>query len=98
MAARRLALSPEARADDIATCLAAAGFAPRLQDREDHIAIETELPNSVSAESWHELLLLLQKADSFGLDSSESGRTLRVAVRKNTPATTDVVRGHGHQL
>ncbi|MGP8300190.1 hypothetical protein ACTPOK_20115 [Streptomyces inhibens] len=90
--------SPEARADDIAARLSAAGFAPRLQHHDDRIAIEMEVSGSASEEAWRELFPLLETADRFGLISSGSDRIAWAAVHRNTPATTDVVRGHGHQL
>lgn len=88
--------SPEERADSIAARLSAAGFAPRLQQHDDHIAVEMEVPNPVSAESWRELLRLFATADWYGLaDSEKYGRTAWAGVRKNAPATIQVVQGHG---
>lgn len=91
-------LSPEARADVIAVHLSSAGFSPRVTYQADHTCIETEVPESVSANSWRELLKLLETADWFGLDSSESGLTAWAGFSKGTPATIAFVRGHGHQL
>ncbi|MEV0527071.1 hypothetical protein AB0I66_26925 [Streptomyces sp. NPDC050439] len=93
----RLVPSPEARADEIVAGLSAAGFTPRLQHHADRISIETKVPSSVSAESWQRLLTLLMTSDGFGLDTTASGTTARAAVRKETPATIRLVRGHGHQ-
>lgn len=88
--------SPEERAASIAAQLSAAGFAPRLHRHDDHIAIEMEVPNPVSAESWRELLRLFAMADWYGLaDSEKYGRTAWAGVRKNAPATIQVVQGHG---
>ncbi|MEU5424323.1 hypothetical protein AB0H73_01755 [Streptomyces olivoreticuli] len=85
------------RADHMAARLSAAGFTPRVTHRTDQTRIETEVPDAVSADSWRDLLAVLETADSFGLVVGDSGRTAWAAVSEETPATASTVRGHGHQ-
>jgi hypothetical protein len=83
----------------MAARLSAAGFTPNVTHHDDCTCIESEVPDSISAESWRELLAALETADWFGLvDSSESGRTVWAAVSNEAPATADAVRGHIRQL
>ncbi|MFD3513560.1 hypothetical protein [Streptomyces sp. NPDC058657] len=87
----------EAKARGIAARLSAVGLAPRVERHAHFIAIEAEVPESLTAESWRELLAAMAEADRFGLlANSVNGRTLWAAVRTATPATGDV-RGPGHQ-
>jgi len=88
--------SPEERVDTIAAQLAAAGFAPLLRDRHDHIAIEVNVPDQTSAESWEVLLTQLASADWFGhVVSTERGHAAWAGVYKKTPAATPVAQRHG---
>jgi hypothetical protein len=92
--------SPEARVDKLAASLSAAGFSPHVKDHKNCACIEIDMavPDSLSAESWRELLALLDTADWFGLtDSTTSGRTVWAAISKEARATAGAVRGHGSQ-
>ena len=89
---------PEARAEAIAARFAAAGLSPRVMDHGSHTCVEADVPDSVAAEAWQELVTVLDQADSFGLFSGRSGCTAWATVRKETPATEQAVRGHGRQL
>ncbi|MDJ0461495.1 hypothetical protein [Streptomyces sp. H27-C3] len=94
----RLVPSPEVRADTIFERLAAAGLIPQVTDYSDHTHIEAEVPESLSAESWREVLALLATADWSGqVDSSASGLSVWAAVRKDTTATVGIFRGRSHQ-
>ncbi|MFI8866819.1 hypothetical protein OG893_20050 [Streptomyces sp. NBC_01696] len=87
----------EPRAEDIAARLFALGLAPRVERYAAFTAIEAEVPETLSADSWRELLKAVAEADRFGLlANSVNGRTLWAAVRTAIPATDDV-RGPGHQ-
>ena len=87
----------EVSAEDIAARLTAAGLTTRVQEHARHTSIEAEIPESLPAESWREVLEVVTEADRFGLvASSANGRTLWAAVHKAVPATGDV-RGPGHQ-
>ncbi|WP_078872448.1 hypothetical protein [Streptomyces sp. NRRL S-337] len=87
----------EARAEGIAARLSAVGLTPRVEQHARHTSIEAEVPESLAAESWRELLEAVAEADRFGLlANSLNGRTLWAAVRTAAPATGDV-RGPGHQ-
>lgn len=82
----------QARVDDIAAGLAALGFDPYVQDHRGHACLETEVPDSTTAESWGALLALLETADQFGLVNSASrGLIVWAAVRKDAPATDDAI-------
>jgi hypothetical protein len=68
-----------------------------VEDQARYTSIEAEVPESLSAESWREVLEVVAEADRFGLvANSLSGRTLWAAVDKTVPATGDV-GGPGHQ-
>ncbi|MFI0711695.1 hypothetical protein ACH4SK_13780 [Streptomyces inhibens] len=87
----------EASAEDIAVRLSAVGLTPRVEQHAQLTSIEADVPESLSAESWRELLEAVAGADRFGLfANSLNGRTFWAAVRTAAPATGDV-RGPGHQ-
>ncbi|MFD9206797.1 hypothetical protein ACFVZM_11010 [Streptomyces sioyaensis] len=87
----------ELRAEDIAARLSAVGLTPRVEQHAQVTSIEAEVPESLSAASWGEILEAVAEADRFGLlANSLNGRTLWAAVHTATPATGDV-RGPGHQ-
>ncbi|MFF9782100.1 hypothetical protein [Streptomyces nigrescens] len=87
----------EPRAEGIAARLSAAGLAPRVEQHQEATTIEAEIPESLSADSWREVLEAVAEADRFGLlANSLNGRTLWAAVRTAAPATGDV-RGPGRQ-
>ncbi|MFE7786052.1 hypothetical protein [Streptomyces nigrescens] len=87
----------ELRAEDIAARLSAVGLTPRVEQHVQLTSIEAEVPESLSAESWREVLEAVAEADRFGLlANSLNGRTLWAAVSTTTPATGDV-RGPGRQ-
>ncbi|WP_406469528.1 hypothetical protein OH738_23380 [Streptomyces hirsutus] len=87
----------EVSAEAIATRLSAVGLATRVEERDDCTAIEVEVPEPLSAESWREVLEAVAKADRFGLlATSSNDRTLWAVVRKAVPATGDV-GGPDHQ-
>ncbi|MFI1303899.1 hypothetical protein [Streptomyces sioyaensis] len=87
----------ELRAEGIAARLSAAGLTPRVERHQEVTSIEAEVPESLSADSWREVLEAVAEADRFGLlANSLNGRTLWAAVRTAAPATGDV-RGPGRQ-
>ncbi|MGW3012992.1 hypothetical protein ACWC9R_29800 [Streptomyces sp. NPDC001219] len=87
----------ELRAEDIAARLSAVGLTPRVEQHAQVTSIEAEVPESLSAESWREVLEAVAQADRFGLlANSLNGRTLWAAVHTAAPATGDV-RGPGYQ-
>jgi hypothetical protein len=70
-----------------------------MTDHDDHTRIETEVTGEVSAQSWRELLALLESADRFGLvNSSASGLTAWAVIANGTPAKArDASQGSAHQ-
>ncbi|MFI6528783.1 hypothetical protein [Streptomyces uncialis] len=87
----------EGRAEDMAVRLSAFGLTPRVEQHASHTSIEAEVPESLPAESWREVLAVMAEADRFGLlASSLNGRTLWAALHKAVPATGDV-RGPDRQ-
>ncbi|MGW0030140.1 hypothetical protein ACWDXD_09945 [Streptomyces sp. NPDC003314] len=89
--------APEVSAEALAARLSALGLTTRVLDHTRHTLIEAEVPETLTAETWREVLEVLAQADRFGLlATSLGGRTLWAAVNKAVPATGDV-RGPGHQ-
>ncbi|MFD5365504.1 hypothetical protein [Streptomyces sp. NPDC127103] len=87
----------EVSAEALAARLSAAGLTTRMEEHAKHTSIEVEVPESLPAETWREVLEVVAKADRFGLlATSLGGRTLWAAVNKAVPPTGDV-RGPGHQ-
>ena len=85
------------RAEAIAARLSAVGLATRVEEHDDCTAIEAEVPEPLSAESWREVLEAVADADRFGLlATSSNDRTLWAVVHETVPATGDV-GGPGHQ-
>ncbi|MDG9720951.1 hypothetical protein [Streptomyces sp. DH24] len=86
----------EERAEAIAARLSAVGLTTRVEERADCTAIEAEVPEPLSAESWREALEAVAEADRFGLLATSSyDRTLWAVVRRTNPAAGDA-RGRGH--
>ncbi|MEU7646807.1 hypothetical protein [Streptomyces huasconensis] len=81
----------------IAARLSALGLLARVDDHPRHTSVVAEVPESLSAESWREVLHVVAEADRFGLlATSLNGRTLWAVVRKAAPTTGDV-GGPSHQ-
>jgi hypothetical protein len=60
-----------------------------MEERDDCTAIEAEVPEPLSAESWREALEAVATADRFGLlATSSNDRTLWAVVRKRSPRRT----------
>jgi len=84
-------------AEAIAARLSAVGLTTRVEEHARHTSIEAEVPESLSVESWREVLEVVAEADRFGLVATNlSGRTLWAVVHKTVPTTGDV-GGPGHQ-
>ncbi|MER7573216.1 hypothetical protein [Streptomyces sp. NPDC126514] len=84
-------------AEALAARLSALGLTTRVEEHSCHTSVEAELPDSLSAETWWEVLDTVALADRFGLlATSLNGRTLWAAVRKSAPTTGDV-GGPSHQ-
>ncbi|MFE7584361.1 hypothetical protein ACFU5Y_22705 [Streptomyces gardneri] len=89
--------APEVSAEALAARLSAIGLTTRVLEHTRHTSIEAEVPDSLPAETWREVLEVVGSADRFGLlATSLGGRTLWAAVNKAVPATGDV-RGPGRQ-
>ncbi|MER6114024.1 hypothetical protein [Streptomyces hirsutus] len=81
----------EVSAEAIAARLSAVGLTTRVEERDGSTSIEAEVPESLSAETWREVLEVVAKADRFGLlATSMNGRTIWAVVRKAVSATGDV--------
>ncbi|MER7487745.1 hypothetical protein ABTY20_17920 [Streptomyces sp. NPDC126497] len=81
----------------IAARLSAVGLFTRVEERDRYTTVEAEVPESLSADSWREVLEVVAEADRFGLlATSLNDRTLWAVVRKAVPATGDV-GGPSHQ-
>ncbi|MEW1759668.1 hypothetical protein AB0393_24550 [Streptomyces cyaneofuscatus] len=87
----------EVTATAIAARLSAAGLRPRVEEDTQFTTVEAEVPDTLSADSWREVLDAVADADRFGLvATSLNGRTLWAVVRKTVPTTGDV-GGPGYQ-
>ncbi|WP_328895166.1 hypothetical protein [Streptomyces sp. NBC_00236] len=81
----------------IAARLSAVGLPTRVEEHNRFTTVEAEVPETLSAESWREVLDVVADADRFGLlATSLNGRTLWAVVRKTVPTTGDV-GGPGYQ-
>ncbi|MCX4963314.1 hypothetical protein OHA98_00495 [Streptomyces sp. NBC_00654] len=81
----------------LAARLSAAGLRPRVEEHTRFTTVEAEVPDTLSADSWREVLEAVAEADRFGLlATSLNGRTLWAVVRKTVPTTGDV-GGPGYQ-
>ncbi|MGW5471531.1 hypothetical protein [Streptomyces chartreusis] len=81
----------------IAARLSALGLLTRVEEHPRLTSVEAEVSESVSAETWREVLEVVAEADQFGLlATSLNGRTLWAVVRKTVPTTGDV-GGPSHQ-
>lgn len=81
----------------LAARLSAVGLPTRVEEHNRFTTVEAEVPETLSAESWREVLDVVAKADRFGLlATSLNGRTLWAVVRKTVPTTGDV-GGPGYQ-
>ncbi|WP_405670000.1 hypothetical protein [Streptomyces sp. NBC_00055] len=75
----------------IAARLSAVGLPTRVEEHNRFTTVEAEAPETLSAESWREVLDVVAEADRFGLlATSLNGRTLWAVVRKTVPTTGDV--------
>jgi len=81
----------------IAARLSAVGLPTRVEEYARFTSVEADVPESLSTESWREVLEAVAEADRFGLlATSLNGRTLRAVVDKAVPTTGDV-GGPSHQ-
>ncbi|MFD7066035.1 hypothetical protein ACFV97_02230 [Streptomyces sp. NPDC059913] len=81
----------------LAVRLSAAGLPARVEEHTRFTTVAAEVPETLSAESWREVLEVVAEADRFGLlATSLNGRTLWAVVRKTVPTTGDV-GGPGYQ-
>ena len=84
-------------AASLAARLSAIGLLTRVEEHPRHTSVEAEVPDTISAELWREVLDVVAEADRFGLlATSMNGRTLWAVVRKTVPTTGDV-GGPSHQ-
>ncbi|MGW8351178.1 hypothetical protein [Streptomyces wedmorensis] len=83
--------APEVSTEALAARLSAVGLTTRVEKHPRHTSIEAEVPESLPAETWQEVLEVVAAADRFGLlATSLGGRTLWAAVNKAVPAMGDV--------
>jgi hypothetical protein len=81
----------------IAARLSAVGLFTRVEEHDRYTTIAAEVPESLSADLWREVLEVVAEADRFGLHATSlNDRTLWAVVRRAVPATGDV-GGPGHQ-
>ena len=85
------------RAAAIAARLSGLGLPARVEEHDRHTSVEAEVPESLTADLWREVLEAVAEADQFGLlATSMNDRALWAVVRKTVPATGDV-GGPSHQ-
>jgi hypothetical protein len=62
-----------------------------LEEHDRHTSVRTEVPDSLTADLWREVLEAVAEADRFGLlATSLNDRTLWAVVNKAVPTTGDV--------
>jgi hypothetical protein len=62
-----------------------------VEEDDRHTSIEAEVPESLTADLWREVLEAVAEADRFGLlATSLNDRTLWAVVNKAVPTTGDV--------
>ncbi|MFD5860527.1 hypothetical protein [Streptomyces chartreusis] len=75
----------------IAARLSGIGLSARVEEHDRYASVQTELPESLSADLWREVLEVVATADRFGLlATSLNDRTLWAVVHKAVPTTGDV--------
>jgi len=75
----------------IAARLSAGGLSARVEEHDRYALVEAEVPDSLAADLWREVLEAVAEADRFGLVATGlNGRTLWAVVRKAVPTTGDV--------
>lgn len=68
-----------------------------MEEHDRHTSVEAEVPDSITADLWREVLEAVAEADQFGLLATAlHGRTPWAVVRKAAPTTGDV-GGPSHQ-
>ncbi|MEV5909870.1 hypothetical protein ACWEGX_07265 [Streptomyces chartreusis] len=81
----------------IAARLSDIGLPARVEEHDRYASVQTELPESLSADLWRDVLEVVAEADRFGLlATSLNDRTLWAVVHKAVPTTGDV-GGPSHQ-
>ncbi|MCT9139120.1 hypothetical protein [Streptomyces violarus] len=81
----------------IAARLSDLGLPARVEEHDRYASVQAEVPESLSADLWREVLEVVTEADRFGLlATSLNDRTLWAVVHKAVPATGDV-GGPSHQ-
>lgn len=87
----------EVSAEAIAARLSGVGLTTRVEEHERCTSIEAEVPESLPAASWREVLDAVSEADRFGLHATSlNGRTLWAVVHKAVPTAGDA-GGPSHQ-
>ncbi|MFF7162855.1 hypothetical protein ACFZBP_16110 [Streptomyces sp. NPDC008086] len=75
----------------IAARLSGVGLPARVEEHGRYTSVEAEVPESLSADLWREVLEVVAEADRFGLlATSLNDRTLWAVVHKAVPTTGDV--------
>ncbi|MGR4849977.1 hypothetical protein [Streptomyces sp. LARHCF252] len=73
------------------------GLPARVEEHDRYASVQAEVPESLSADLWREVLEVVAEADRFGLlATSLNDRTLWAVVHKAVPTTGDV-GGPSHQ-
>ncbi|MGW6909544.1 hypothetical protein [Streptomyces sp. NPDC054940] len=75
----------------IAARLSDIGLPARVEEHDRYASVQAEMPESLSADLWREVLEVVAEADRFGLlATSLNDRTLWAVVHKAVPTTGDV--------
>ncbi|MGI5408523.1 hypothetical protein ACQEV9_17230 [Streptomyces chartreusis] len=82
----------------IAARLSEIGLPARVEEHDRYASVQAEVPESLSAALWREVLEVVAEADRFGLlATSQNDRTLWAVVHKAVPTTGDVGGPKSHQ-
>jgi hypothetical protein len=75
----------------IAALLSDIGLPARVEEHDRYASVQAEVPDSLSADLWREVLEVVAEADRFGLlATSLNDRTVWAVVHKAVPTTGDV--------
>lgn len=81
----------------IAARLSDIGLPARVEEHDRYASVQAEVPESLPADLWREVLEVVAEADRFGLlATSLNDRTLWAVVHKAVPTTGDA-GGPSHQ-
>ncbi|WP_330283379.1 hypothetical protein [Streptomyces sp. NBC_00588] len=81
----------------IAARLSDIGLPARVEEHDRYASVQAEVPESLSADLWREVLEVVAEADRFGLLATSLNDRILWAVVHKAVTTTGDVGGPSHQ-